>query len=67
MKKFLLTIVTSVMLSGSIMAQGVARECVLIEAFTGIGCGFCPAAAQGISMMLDEGLAIAPLAFHNSS
>ena len=66
MKKFLLTIVASVLMAGSISAQGVARECVLIEAFTGIGCGFCPAAAQGIAMMLNEGLEIAPLAFHNS-
>ncbi|MBQ8222640.1 MAG: T9SS type A sorting domain-containing protein [Bacteroidales bacterium] len=66
MKKFLLTIVASVLIAGNVMAQGVARECVLIEAFTGIGCGFCPAAAQGIAMMLEEGLSIAPLAFHNS-
>ena len=66
MKKFLLTIVASVLIAGNVMAQGVARECVLIEAFTGIGCGFCPAAAQGIAMMLEEGLSIAPLAFNNS-
>lgn len=46
MKKFLLTIVASVLMAGSISAQGVARECVLIEAFTGIGCGFCPAALR---------------------
>ena len=67
MKKLLLTVVATVMMAGTISAQGVARECVLIEAFTGIQCGNCPAAANGIAQMLEEGLAIAPLAFHNSS
>ncbi|MBO5848860.1 MAG: T9SS type A sorting domain-containing protein [Bacteroidales bacterium] len=66
MKKFLLSIVASVMIAGSVSAQNVARECVLIEAFTGIGCPYCPAAANGISQMLQEGLSIAPIAFHNS-
>ena len=66
MKKFLLTIVASVLMAGSISAQNVARECVLIEAFTGIGCPYCPAAANGIAQMLQEGLSIAPIAFHNS-
>ena len=66
MKKFLLTIVASVLMAGSISAQNVARECVLIEAFTGINCPYCPAAANGIAQMLDEGLSIAPIAFHNS-
>lgn len=66
MKKLLLTIIASIVLSSSVIAQGVARECVLIEAFTGIGCPYCPAAANGIAQMLEEGLSIAPLAFHNS-
>ena len=66
MKKFLLAIVATVLMSGTLSAQ-VAKECVLIEAFTGIGCGYCPAAANGIAQMLEEGLAIAPLAFHNSA
>lgn len=66
MKKFLLTIVASVLMAGSISAQNVARECVLVEAFTGIGCPYCPAAANGIAQMLQEGLSIAPIAFHNS-
>lgn len=66
MKKILLTIVASVLMAGSISAQNVARECVLIEAFTGIGCPYCPAAANGIAQMLQEGLSIAPIAFHNS-
>ncbi len=66
MKKFLLSIVASVMIAGSVSAQNVARECVLIEAFTGIGCPYCPAAANGIAQMLQEGLSIAPIAFHNS-
>ncbi len=67
MKKFLLTTIASVLIAGSVFAQQTARECVLIEAFTGIGCGYCPAAANGIAQMMEEGLAIAPLAFHNSA
>lgn len=66
MKKLLLTFIATVLMAGTISAQGVARECVLIEAFTGIGCPYCPAAANGIAQMLEEGLSIAPLAFHNS-
>lgn len=66
MKKLLLTVIATVLMAGTISAQGVARECVLVEAFTGIGCPYCPAAANGIAQMLEEGLSIAPLAFHNS-
>lgn len=66
MKKLLLTVIAVVLMAGNISAQGVARECVLIEAFTGIGCPYCPAAANGIAQMLEEGLSIVPLAFHNS-
>lgn len=66
MKKLLLTVVATALMAGTISAQGVARECVLVEAFTGIGCPYCPAAANGIAQMLEEGLSIAPLAFHNS-
>lgn len=66
MKKSLLTIIAMFIMAGSVSAQGVARECVLVEAFTGIGCPYCPAAANGIAQMLEEGLSIVPLAFHNS-
>jgi hypothetical protein len=44
--------------------KNVAKECVLIEAFTGINCPFCPAAALAITQMINEDLPIAPLAFH---
>ncbi|MBE6338300.1 MAG: T9SS type A sorting domain-containing protein [Lentimicrobiaceae bacterium] len=64
MKKFLFTIVATVLMSASLLAQNVAKECVLIEAFTGIRCGFCPAAAGGVAEMLKQGLSVAPLAFH---
>ena len=66
MKKLLFTVIATIMIAGSISAQNVAKECVLIEAFTGIGCPACPAAAGAISKMVEEGLAIAPLAFHSS-
>lgn len=67
MKKFLFTIVATVLMSSSIFAQNVARECVLVEAFTGIGCVYCPAAAGGIAEMVKQGLNVAPLAFHNKA
>ena len=64
MKKLLLTVIATIMMAGSISAQNVARECVLVEAFTGIYCGYCPAAAGGIGEMVKQGLSVAPLAFH---
>ena len=63
MKKLLLTVIATIMMAGSISAQNVAKECVLIEAFTGIGCPACPAAAGALSKMVEEGLAIAPLLY----
>ena len=66
MKKLLLTVFATIMMAGSISAQNVARECVLVEAFTGINCGYCPAAAGGIAEMVKQGLSIAPLAFHTT-
>ena len=47
--------------------KNVARECVLFELFTGVRCPYCPAAANGVAQMLDEGLAIAPVAYHTSA
>lgn len=47
--------------------DNVARECVLFEVFTGVRCPYCPAAANGIAQMMDEGLAIAPVAYHTTA
>ena len=47
--------------------ENVARECVLVEVFTGIRCPYCPPAARGIAQMMEEGLAIAPVAYHTSA
>ena len=66
MKK-LLHVVVALMLLGSLSAQNVARECVLFEIFTGVNCPYCPAAANGINQMMEEGLAIAPVAVHTSA
>lgn len=66
MKKILLTM-AAFLLIGSLSAQNVARECVLFEVFTGVNCPYCPAAANAIAQMLDEGLAIAPVAVHTSA
>lgn len=66
MRKLLLSLVTF-LLVGSLSAQNVARECVLFEVFTGVNCPYCPAAANGIAQMLEEGLAIAPMGYQTSS
>lgn len=47
--------------------DNVARECVLFELFTGVRCPYCPAAANGVAQMLQEGLAIAPVAYHTTA
>ena len=66
MKKILLSI-AAFMLLGSLSAQNVARECVLFEIFTGVNCPYCPAAANAINQMINEGLAVAPVAIHTSA
>lgn len=67
MKKLLLTVVSSIILSGSVFAQNVARECVLFEVFTGVNCPWCPGAASAIGRMLEEGKSIAPVAYHTKA
>lgn len=67
MKKLLLTIVASIILSGSAFAQNVARECVLFEVFTGVNCPWCPGAASAIGRMLEEGKSVAPVAYHTNA
>lgn len=67
MKKLLLTIIASIVLSGSVMAQNVARECVLFEVFTGVRCPWCPGAATAIGRLLDEGKSIAAVAYHTNA
>ena len=47
--------------------DNVARECVLFELFTGVHCPYCPAAANGVAQMMEEGLAIAPVAYHTTA
>ena len=70
MKKILLvTILMMCMLSTSIaqVKDNVARECVLFELFTGVRCPYCPAAANAVAQMIDEGKAIAPVAYHTTA
>ena len=47
--------------------DNVARECVLFELFTGVRCPYCPAAANGVAQLLEEGKPIAPVAYHTSA
>lgn len=70
MKKSLLFLLLALgMLPMALDAQtkNAARECVLFELFTGVRCPYCPAAANGVAQMLDEGLAIAPVAYHTTA
>lgn len=67
MKKLLLTIVSSIILSSSVIAQNVARECVLYEIFTGVNCPYCPAAALSMGRLLEEGKSIAAVAYHTNA
>lgn len=70
MKKTLLFLVVALGLLPTTFAQNkdnVARECVLFEVFTGVRCPYCPAAANGIAQMMEEGLAIAPVAYHTTA
>lgn len=70
MKKLLLAIAVLLGLASLGVAQtkdNVARECVLFELFTGVRCPYCPAAANAVAQMLEEGLAIAPVGYHTSA
>ncbi|MBQ8222639.1 MAG: T9SS type A sorting domain-containing protein [Bacteroidales bacterium] len=67
MKKALFTFIISIVLSSSVLAQNVARECVLFEVFTGVNCPWCPGAASGIGRLLEEGKSVAAVAYHTSA
>ena len=70
MKKLFLAFSILLGMCSSVFSQAkenVARECVLFELFTGVRCSYCPAAANGVAQMLEEGLAIAPVAYHTSA
>jgi len=45
--------------------EGVTRNMVIIEDFTGTWCGFCPGAAMGIRDLMANGYAIGPVAYHS--
>ena len=63
----ILAVVLGMMPMAFAQTKNVARECVLFEVFTGERCPYCPAAANGIAQMMDEGLAIAPVAYHTTA
>lgn len=70
MKKSLFLLILPLLMGTYAKAQtkdNVARECVLFEVFTGVRCPYCPAAANGIAQLLEEGKAIAPVAYHTSA
>ena len=69
MKKVLLLLaaVSMTFMTATAQTKNVAKECVLFELFTGVRCPYCPAAANAVAQMLEEGKAIAPVAYHTSS
>lgn len=69
MKKVLLILAAVAMtfMTATAQTKNVAKECVLFELFTGVRCQYCPAAANAVAQMLQEGKAIAPVAYHTSS
>lgn len=70
MKKTMLFLAVALLVMPMAVAQSkdnVARECVLFELFTGVRCPYCPAAANAVAQMLDEGLAIAPVGYHTTA
>lgn len=71
MKKLTILLLSLLVCIGTLYSQNggknVAKECVLFELFTGVNCPYCPAAANGVMQMLDEGFQIAPVAFHTSA
>lgn len=64
---FLVAVLGIMPMSFSQTKDNVARECVLFELFTGVRCPYCPAAANAVAQMLDEGLAIAPVGYHTTA
>lgn len=70
MKKSLLFLAMAAVFMPAALAQtkdNVARECVLFELFTGVRCPYCPAAANAVAQMLEEGKAIAPVGYHTTA
>ena len=69
MKKTILMIAVLLGLASFGIAQtkNVARECVLFELFTGVNCPYCPAAANAVAQLLEEGKPIAPVAYHTNA
>lgn len=66
MKKLSYLIIGLFFIAQAITAQ-VARDKVVFEIGTGVNCPYCPAAANGVYQMLDEGLPIAVVMYHTSS
>ncbi|MCD6596970.1 MAG: hypothetical protein J7L04_04750, partial [Bacteroidales bacterium] len=48
-----------------IVIDGIFRNMVVAEDFTGAWCGFCPGAAMGIDDLIHQGYDVAAVAFHN--
>ena len=66
MKKLGYLLVGLFLLVQALNAQ-VARDKVIFEIATGVNCPYCPAAANGVHQMLEEGLQIAVVKYHTSA
>lgn len=67
MKKSLSLLLAIMLAMPAMFAQtkNVARECVLFELLTGVKCYACPDAEHAIQYMLQQGCAIAPVAYQD--
>jgi len=66
MKKIGYVLVGLLFMLQALNAQ-VARDKVVFEIATGVNCPYCPAAANGVHQMLEEGLQIAVVKYHTSA
>lgn len=66
MKRLGYLLVSLLLIVQALNAQ-VARDKVVFEIGTGVNCPYCPAAANGVHQMLEEGLQIAVVKYHTSA
>lgn len=66
MKRLSFLLISLFFLIQAMNAQ-VARDKVIFEIGTGVNCPYCPAAANGVHQMIEEGLQIAVVKYHTSA
>ncbi len=62
---FTLSLIIGLFANVELNAQGVERNLVIVEDFTGTWCGYCPAAAQGCDDLVHNGHPVGVIAYHS--